>query len=254
MTTGSEVLAPNEKRTFYFPLIADFFVLNEIFLQGIDSAIEYKFKFSSSIWNGLCPDLTKFDLIVRHQAFDRGDTEIMEHRYANLNQEFLFRDLQMQDFDRTLNPGTNYEFILQSFNFQASELYVQIFKPNDMLGDFSQHIDSYDVSNTGNVSVIGTEAVEVSYQKFILNPVHDVANVLSADQIDPWVVIPFSSDLAADYANGEVNGFHRMLITDKLKIKTNSALTSEAYKIRVYAAKITTIYIYQGKILLAPPV
>ena len=247
MTSGSEVLAINESKSFYFPLIGDIFALNEIFLAGISDDISYEFSFKSSVWSGSVPDLVKFQLITRHQKFDPDGTVMMKHRYNNLNQQFRYREMVEMTFNRTLSPSSDNDFILNQFNSPASEVYVQVFSAGQMISDFEQHIDTYDITDEDDNSIIGSKPVSVDYHKFILNAAHDVSSVLSANP-DPWLVIPLSSDSASDYAQGAVNGYHSFSGKDQLKIHTKSTLVEGNYKIRVYYAKLRMLHINQGQI------
>jgi hypothetical protein len=251
MTSGSEVLAVNEVRSFYFPLIGDIFALNEVVLSSVKGELSYEFAFDSSVWGNSVPDLIKFQLITRHQAFDIESVKILKHRYNNLRQEFVFREMVEMTFNRTLSPATDNDFLLTQFNSPASEVYVQIFQAGQMITDFEQLIDTYDITDEDDNSIIGSKPVSVDYHKFILNAAHDVSSVLDPSASDPWLVIPLSSDSASDYAEGAVNGYHSFSGKDQLKIKTLSTLVEGSYKIRVYYAKLRKLHIDGGRISLS---
>lgn len=252
MTSGSETLAVGVSRSFYIPLISDIFALNEIFLTGIKGEISYEFSFDSAVWGtGGIPDLTKFQLITRHQKFDNNGVKALTHRYNNLDQEFLYREMISMTFNRALSPSSDNHFILNQFNSRASEVYVQIFSAGQMISEYEQLIESYDLTDEDDNSIIGSKPVDVDYHKFILNAAHNVSSVLDPSVPDPWLVIPLSSNSASDYQDGAVNGFHKFSSKDQLKLTTSSALVDGVYKIRVYYAKLRRLHIKNAYISLS---
>jgi hypothetical protein len=252
MTSGSETLAVNESRSFYIPLIGDIFCLNELILSSIKGEVSYEFSFDSSVWgDGGVPDLTKLSLITRHQAFDIDAVRLLKNRYNSSRQEFLYREMVEMNFKQTLSPSSEINLILNQFNSPASELYVQISSAGQMISEFEQHIDTYDVTDEDDNSIIGSKPVSVDYHKYVLNAAHDITSVLESNVADPWLVIPFSSDSHSDYLEGSINGFHKFTSKDQLKLVTRSDLTAGSYNIRVYYAKIRRLIITGGKISLS---
>jgi hypothetical protein len=223
--------------------------LNEIFLAGIKGDITYEFYFDPAVWGvGSVPNLTKCNVISRHIKYGTDELTKMERRYKNLSQSFRYRDLVEQNFSKTLDPSTDYEFLTTQFTSPGSEVFVQVYKAGDKIADLVQHIESYNIKDDGGQSILSSEAMNTDYHKIILNAAHSLANVVDSTTSDPWLIIPLSPDGTDDIANGSINGFHDFNGGEQLLFKTKSTLVSGIYKVKVYYSKIRMLNITGGKI------
>lgn len=247
--TGEE-LAVNESRTFYFPLLADVLALNEVFLASIKGEITYRFTFDKAVWgDGGIPEVESVFIMTRHQKYNDEGFNKMQARYNSMKLSFRYRDLQEINRTSTLTPSDSFDYILQKFTSDMSELYIQIYQKGTLVENFQQYIQSYDLlDESGQVSVIGSTPVDVDYHKYILNAAHNVASVVSSNASDSWLVIPLSSKIAEDYKSGSVNGFHTFNGKDTLRLKMKSVLVEGSFGIKIYGAKLRSFTIKKGVI------
>jgi len=247
----NEEIAVNGKRMFYLPLIGDPLVLNEVFLAGIKGDITYSLYFDPAVWGiGDVPSLTKCNMISRHLRYDDDEFKAMKMRYARSNQAFRYRELVDQNWTRTLDPSTDYEFLTTQFKNLGSEVFIQIYQAGDQVVDLVQHVASYDIEDDDGQSILSSEPMDADYHKIILNAAHGVSNVVDSTASDPWLVIPLSPDGMADLSSGSISGMYDFNGGEKLLFKTKSALVSGTYKVKVFYSKLKLIRVSGGVITI----
>jgi hypothetical protein len=236
-SADGEVIAPGESRTWYIPLLADPFAINEVFMQAIDGRLLYKVEFDKTAWTGGYPILSECSIVSRHIYFDevfmRSKRDLDMHSILDYN----FRSYVVVNPSKTITAGANFEIRLDGFGKRAIEIFLQLWKNGEQLEDLGQYIDSYDITDANNSSLIASGPIDKIYDDVVLSAVHDYQPVLGTTR-DPWTVISFSPEMASDFLTGEVHGNRKFNTKEILKLKISPSLPSAGYQLRIYYGEV----------------
>lgn len=232
-----EVIAPGGYRTWYIPLLADPFAINEVFMQAVQGRLVYKVEFDKTAWVDGYPTLTELSIISRHLYYDQNTMEKRKMADMNAIRDYNFRSFAVRNPSKIITAGGSLEVNLDGFTKKASEVYIQLWKNGETLVDFANYIDSYDITDAGNTSLIASGPIDSVYDDVILSAVHEYEPVIGATS-DPWVVISFTPENANDFKSGEVHGHRHFTGKEILKLKISSSLPSADYQLRIYYGEL----------------
>lgn len=233
----AEVIASGDSRSWYIPLLADPFAINEVFMQAVQGRLVYKIEFDKTAWVDGYPVLTELSLISRHLYYDQDLMEGRKNADMQSIRDYNFRSFVVKNPSKIITAGGNLEVNLDGFTKKASELYLQLWKNGEAMVDFGNYIDSYDITDAGNTSLIASGPIDSVYDDVILGAVHANEPVIGATS-DPWVVISFTPENAEDFGTGEVHGHRHFTGKEILKLKISSLLPSADYQLRIYYGEL----------------
>jgi hypothetical protein len=229
----AEVVAAGESRTWYIPLLADPMALNRVFMQGVRDRFIYRVEFDKAAWTDGYPVLSDLSIISRHMFLS--NSFMAGKRNADLQsvQDYNFRSFVAVNPNKIITAGATLEVRLDGFNRRASELYLQLWKNGQTLGQLAQYIDSFDLTDANNQSLIASGPIDSVYDDVILSAVHDFQPVIGSTR-DSWTVLSFSPEPVSDFTSGESHGSRKFTGSELLKIKISASLPSADYQLRVY--------------------
>ena len=233
-----EVIASGASRTWYIPLIADPFAINEVFMQAVQGRLVYKVEFDKGAWVDGHPVLTELSMYSRHLYYDMAVMEARKNADMQMIRNYNFRSYVAKNPSKIITAGANLEVNLDGFaNKRASELILQLWKNGQHLVDFGQYIDSYDITDAGNTSLIASGPIDSVYDDVVLSAVHDYEPVIGTTR-DSWTVISFSPSMAADFNSGESHGQRLFTGKEILKLKISASLPDSSYQLRIYYGEL----------------
>jgi hypothetical protein len=232
VSEDGETIAAGASRTYYLPILADCFALNEFFMMSIKGGLQYKLTFDATAWVDGYPTLVGCDMISRHLYYSQDWMDALKREYALSSKTFNFRSYTVKKFTATLIGGDLAEQSLETYGGDAIEIFMQIYANGEKIEDLGNYIDSFDITDADNQSYISSGPIDSTYDDLILYGVHDYTPVVGTDR-DPWTCLSFSNKMVNDFLTGQVHGHRQFDKSEILKINVSSDLPAGAYHLRL---------------------
>jgi hypothetical protein len=234
---GGDPIAAGEQRTYFIPLLGDPFALNNIFMQSIKGGIKYNVNFDRNAWVDGHPSVEEVSLISRHVYHSEPTMMMLRDDFRSETNIYNFRSFHLQEPTETVTPGSKFTTKLDGFTDKCSDMFIQIYKDGETLTELGNYIDTYDITDANNASLISSGPIDKKYDDVILSSAHDYLPVIG-NLSDSWTVVSFSPEMAEDFLTGSVSGHRQFTGGEKLNLTISPDLPAGTYKCKIFFGKL----------------
>ena len=261
-STAGVVIANGASTNLYIPM-ASIWAAARLYVAGLKNDLLFRFTFNPANVNtiaGLTPSVSACSLLLRGAFLPAPVKEHQMTLYRTMKLDFPFLSNVKTSFNQTLNPNTEYKFVLSGIHALVSSMFVTFRSSPVTAATYATYINgaaSYDVtSQDGSTSLLGGlirsgPSADFRNENVLISLEYFDSQYMTSGNNANILYIPWNRSPKLTLMTGASKGFCSFSGFEILRITTPNTLVAGAYQIDVFGRTLETLKVRNGGVITA---